>query len=201
MAICGWCHGDMAMAISCTVDVWHQNGRRFAMIRVGDEPGWHTSSDQCGDCVAIRGGWHHPGCDLQRCPVCGGQLMSCGCLFDEDEGDGDASDLPVEPLGVDGNGVLTERMWLGDQAVIIHRDDYPETDITTVRGIRCTTALRTVIDVAPEVEPAHLDEIVQDCLDRGLFTVEEASLRLAEPDMIDRRGAELLRRALPPSDA
>ena len=78
-------------------------------------------------------------------------------------------------------------------------DDVPESDVTTVRGIRCTTALRTVIDLAPEVEASHLDEMVQDSLERGLFTVEEALRRLAEPDMVGRRGAELLRRALPPS--
>ena len=99
---------------------------------------------------------------------------------------------------MDGNGLLTERAWVGGQEVIIHRsDDYPETDLTTVKGIRCTNALRTVIDVAPEVTASHLDDIVQDCLERGLFTVDEAMQRLAEPDMIGVRGAELLRRTLP----
>jgi hypothetical protein len=107
----------------------------------------------------------------------------------------------VEPLGVDGNGALTGRMWLGDQEVIIHRDDVPETDVTTLHGLRCTNALRTVIDVAPEVAAADLEEMVRDCLGRRLFTVEEAWKRLAEPDMVGRRGAELLRRALPPSGA
>ena len=120
--------------------------------------------------------------------------MTCGCLFDEDETD--TSDLPTEPLGVDGNGQLIERMWLGDQEVIIHREDVPETDVTTVRGIRCTTPLRTAIDLAPELEPAHLEEIVEDCLERGLFTVEEALRRINEPDMVDRRGAQLLRDVL-----
>jgi hypothetical protein len=38
-------------------------------------------------------------------------------------------------------------------------------------------------------------------MDTALFTVEEASRRLSEPDMVGRRGAELLRRALPPSGA
>ena len=123
--------------------------------------------------------------------------MSCGCRFDEDE----PGPSLVEPLGVDGNGLLTERMWLGELDVVIHRDDVPETDITTVDGIRCTTALRTVIDVAPEVTVSDLEVIVRDCLQRGLFTVEEASRRLAEPDMVGRRGAELLRRALPPLGA
>jgi hypothetical protein len=98
---------------------------------------------------------------------------------------------------VDGNGQLTERAWLGDQEVIIHREDIPETDVTEVHGIPCTTALRTVIDIAPEVETARLEVIVQDCLERGLFTVEEALRRVAQPDMIGRRGAELLRRVLP----
>ena len=123
-------------------------------------------------------------------------MISCGCLFDEDGPD--VSELVGEPLGVDGNGLLTERVWLGEHEVIIHRGDVPGTDITTVHGIRCTTALRTVIDLAPEVEASHLEEMVHDCLERKLFTVEEALRRLAEPDMVGRRGAELLRRALPP---
>jgi hypothetical protein len=100
---------------------------------------------------------------------------------------------------VDGNGQLTERAWLGDQEVIIHREDIPESDLTTISGIPCTNALRTVIDIAPEIETAHLERIVQDCLARRLFTVEEAARRIAQSDMVGRRGAELLRRALPPS--
>jgi hypothetical protein len=108
-------------------------------------------------------------------------------------------DRPSEPMGVDGNGLLTERVWFGDQEVIIHRDEIPESDITTVQGIRCTNALRTVIDVAPDIDAAHLDEIVQDCFERKLFTLEEAWHRLAQPDMVGRRGADMLRAALPPS--
>ena len=207
-SVCAWCHGEMATAISCVVDAYHLNGRRVGMIAFGDEPGPRTSGDRCGDCGVVRGGWHHPGCDLQRCPTCRGQLLSCGCEFDEDddefdddEFDDEFEDVRIEPLGVDGNGQLTERMSLGGQEVIIHRDDYPESDITTVHGIRCTTALRTVIDIAPDVPASHLAEIVHDSLERGLFTIEEAWRRLAEPDMADRRGAELVRRVLPPAAA
>ncbi len=81
--------------------------------------------------------------------------------------------------------------------MIVHYDDIPPKDITTVDGIPCTTALRTVIDIAPDIGVAELQRIVHDCLNRRLFTVEEARARLAEQDMLERSGAELLRRALP----
>lgn len=34
---------------------------------------------RCHDCNIAPGGKHHPGCDMERCPKCGGQLISCGC--------------------------------------------------------------------------------------------------------------------------
>jgi hypothetical protein len=37
----------------------------------GDEP--------CHDCNAKPAHKHHPGCDMERCPKCGGQLISCRC--------------------------------------------------------------------------------------------------------------------------
>ena len=196
MAVCSWCRGEMNTANSCTVNVFHIEGRRFHMVPFGHEPDRRSTGDRCGDCGVNRGGWHHPGCDLQKCPACGRQLISCGCWFDEDGPDESLSQ--AEPLGVDGNGQLIERAWLGDQEVIIHREDIPDTDVTTVRCIPCTNALRTVIDIAPDIETPHLDDIVRDCLERGLFTVEAALQRIAQPDMAGRRGADLLRRALPP---
>ena len=118
-------------------------------------------------------------------------------MFDED--DPDDSDDDGEPLGVDGNGVPTERRQLGDQTVVIHYDDVPPSDITVVQGIRCTTALRTVIDLAPELTRGDLDLMVQDVLGRGLFTIDDAWRRLSQPDMATRRGAAILRALLPPT--
>lgn len=34
---------------------------------------------RCHDCNVAYGGYHHPGCDWERCPFCGGQLISCNC--------------------------------------------------------------------------------------------------------------------------
>ncbi len=104
-----------------------------------------------------------------------------------------------EPVGVDGNGCPTERLTIGDLDVIVHYDDIPETDRTTIDGIRCTTALRTVIDVAPELADHDLNRIVDDCFRRELFTLDEAWRRLSEPDMATRPGAQRLRRLLPPA--
>lgn len=80
--------------------------------------------------------------------------------------------------------------------VVVHYEDIPPKDITCVDGIRCTTPLRTVIDLAPEVDAPQLRRMVKDCLDRGLFTVEEALSRLAEDDMRTRPGALLVHAVL-----
>ncbi len=103
--------------------------------------------------------------------------------------------MPDQPgsMYFDSNGVLTEHRWIGGQEVIVHYDDLPDSDITEVDGIPCTTALRTVIDLAVDLDPVQFHRAVRDCLDRSLFTVEEALARVGRADMRHRRGAELLR--------
>jgi hypothetical protein len=35
----------------------------------------------CHDCGTPDGGYHHRvGCDMERCPRCRGQLLTCGCM-------------------------------------------------------------------------------------------------------------------------
>lgn len=99
-------------------------------------------------------------------------------------------------MELDSNGCPMEGSWLGGDEVIVHYDDAPATDLTTVDGIPCTTALRTVIDIAADVDDDHLEQIVEDCLERRLFTVEEALARVVERDMRARPGAVRLRHLL-----
>lgn len=105
-------------------------------------------------------------------------------------------DLPDDDLFIDGNGVLAERRWMGGQEVVVRYDDVPESDITMVHGLRVTTPIRTLIDIAPDCEHDELERMLRDCLRRGLVTVDEARHRLARPDMWTRPGALLVGRAL-----
>jgi hypothetical protein len=107
-----------------------------------------------------------------------------------------STDQTNNGMYVDSNGCPAERIRFGDQEIVVHYDDIPESDVTTIDGLRVTTPIRTVIDVAPDVPAADLSRIVQDCLDRGLFTVEEATSRLDQPDMAARAGAHMVRAAL-----
>lgn len=43
-----------------------------------DQPG-----GECHDCGAFPGEYHHPGCDMERCPRCNGQYFICDCATEE----------------------------------------------------------------------------------------------------------------------
>lgn len=40
---------------------------------------------RCGDCDVDVGDFHLPGCDVEICPACGGQCISCGCTVKMEE--------------------------------------------------------------------------------------------------------------------
>lgn len=202
MAMCTFCRREMTTALSCSEGVLHQDGEPVAMVRWGSEPDW-SATDRCGDCGVMPGGFHHLGCDVQRCAVCSWQMISCGCRFDEDgpgdddQDDDEDDDFDVERIVLesylDSNGTPTERVFVNGLEMIVHYEDIPESDKTTVDGIPCTTALRTIIDIAPELDRPDLERAVTDALDRQLFSLEDAHTRLAEDDMRLRPGAVLLR--------
>lgn len=96
----------------------------------------------------------------------------------------------------DRNGCLVERRTVGDHEVVVHFDDLPEIDRDVVDGIPCTSAVRTTIDIAPDLCADELDHVVQDALTRHLFTAEELLARATAPDLARRPGARMVRRSL-----
>jgi|PlaIllAssembly_1097288.scaffolds.fasta_scaffold534124_2 hypothetical protein len=58
------------------------NGRVVTRVSYGRE-----EEDQgalrglaCADCGVVREQLHVLGCEMEQCPICAGQLVSCGCL-------------------------------------------------------------------------------------------------------------------------
>jgi hypothetical protein len=37
---------------------------------------------RCGDCGCLEGELHEWGCDQERCPICGHQLIICDCVYE-----------------------------------------------------------------------------------------------------------------------
>jgi hypothetical protein len=61
------------------------NGKPYNRIPYGGEgDDWGADQRPCHDCAVTKGQFHVPGCDVERCPRCGGQAISCDCAYEED---------------------------------------------------------------------------------------------------------------------
>lgn len=58
-----------------------EDGNQYQRIPYGKELGFNAeyASKYCCDCAAAIGEFHYKLCDIEVCPKCGGQLLSCSC--------------------------------------------------------------------------------------------------------------------------
>jgi hypothetical protein len=93
-AVCEDCNQNMMLADSCTVPILEDDhGQEYNRIPYGHEADGYgfPLPDRCHDCGVAKGGLHHMGCDMEICPHCGRQLLTC---------DLDPATKVDDPLGV-----------------------------------------------------------------------------------------------------
>jgi len=95
MTICDDCHREMTLAASCDARAVDLAGHRYLRIpyRPPGNAGAHDATMRCHDCGIRPGGYHHFGCDMERCPRCHGQLFCCSCWGDDIDDSFDERDV------------------------------------------------------------------------------------------------------------
>jgi len=80
--ICNCCDKEMLKVDSCIEnDIEYPDGIKIKQSTFY----FNEDSGRCHDCNIKHGNFHHSGCDVERCPRCQGQLISCGCLNEKEK--------------------------------------------------------------------------------------------------------------------
>lgn len=77
MAKCKYCKQEMTEGHSCLFDKIQIGGKVYFRLTKD----FFAGDKKCHDCGIINDGrgLHHYGCDMERCPACYLQIISCEC--------------------------------------------------------------------------------------------------------------------------
>jgi predicted transcriptional regulator of viral defense system len=80
---------------------------------------------------------------------------------------------------------------MDDPAVVLHRRELPDSDVTLLDGATITTVVRTVLDVIEsQFDEELIGSVVNDAVDTGAVSVRQLERRLGELDDDARARAE-----------
>jgi hypothetical protein len=88
MAKCNYCKQEMLddNVNSCLFSKVKIKGKVYDRIDVRDSDiEYGLVGKRCHDCNILvgKGNYHHYGCDMETCPVCGEQFGFCSCYVEE----------------------------------------------------------------------------------------------------------------------
>lgn len=89
---------------------------------------------RCRDCGCLEGELHKPGCDMEWCPFCGRQLISCDCAY--------------EKLGID----ISEGTWAYEHG-LTKEQGRKWNEILEKKGLIPYVAIPDLCALCGEVEP------------------------------------------------
>ena len=75
--ICKHCRKKMSPFSRCSVTTFTLSDGR----KVKRRPYRDISTSSCPECNVKSGSCHHHGCPLERCPMCGGHIVTCKCFI------------------------------------------------------------------------------------------------------------------------
>ena len=72
----------------CNEEIGNIEGCMISHVKIGKEiykrRKAYPIESQCHDCGTGWGKFHHPGCDMEDCPKCRGQMIWCECIDDKE---------------------------------------------------------------------------------------------------------------------
>lgn len=83
MAVCKFCGKEMVGAASCVESHILIDEEKYTLIpynKKSDSVFRKHEASRCPECNVMPGGFHHLGCGMEICPVCGNRWISCRCF-------------------------------------------------------------------------------------------------------------------------